>query len=735
MARHPLDPILRPRSVAIVGASSDPRKRGFQVVRALGESGFRGAVYPVNPRGGEIAGLPVYPSVAELPEAPDLALVATPAATVPDVLRECGARGIWGAVILAVGFRESGADGAALEQDVAAAAREAGIRVIGPNTSGILNLPHGLNLIGARGVRPGTLSFLVQSGNIALALMTEATGRSAAGVSICVGVGNETDVGFHELLDYLGEDEGTRTVIVYAEGMRDARAFLETAARVVRTTPVVLLKGGRSGAGSAAARSHTGSVSGEYGTFQAGLRQAGVIEVRRTDELFHVGETLAAQPPVEPSRGIAILSDGGGQATLAADTLSEAGIPLAELEQSTRDRLRELLGRAAAVGNPVDLAGRADADPEAFGQALETLSVDAAVGGVLVVGLFGGYGIRFSADLEEAEIRAAGAMAEVMRDAGKALVVHSMFAPTRSAPLVRLTGDGVPVVESLEVACQCVAACVFRGRFLARPERAARAAAAGDMELPRDEQVQDDAVRAWLRVALSHDRTFLTEPEGRVLLGHFGVPVPEEHVCASAAEAAEAARLLGGRVALKVVSRHIPHKTEADGVILDVEGPDAAAGAFTELVRRAARFLEGKDGHDDAISALVDPMLPRPLSELLVGVRRDPHLGPVLTVGAGGVAVEVLKDVSHRVLPIDRDDALEMLSELRTAPLLMGVRGRPAGDLEGIMTTILAAARCLEETPEVDELEVNPLFVYPDRVVAVDARVFLRGGGEREAGS
>lgn len=312
-APHPLDPIFLPRSVVVVGASADPRKRGFQVLRALEDAGFGGDVHAVNPKGGEILGRPVHPSLDDVLGAPDLALVCTPAPTVPDVVEACGRKGIRAAVVLAVGFGESGAKGQSLGDRLLEVARAYGIRVVGPNTSGILNLPLGLNLIGARDVRAGTLSLLVQSGNMALALMNEVTGRSREGIAVCVGVGNELDVTFHEYLDFLGHHAGTRAVVAYVEGFRDARSFLQVAARVARTKPVLVIKGGRSDAGQAAARSHTGAVAGEYDRLRAGLRQAGVVEVTRTDELLHLAETLATQPPMAPRSGVAILSDGGGR--------------------------------------------------------------------------------------------------------------------------------------------------------------------------------------------------------------------------------------------------------------------------------------------------------------------------------------------------------------------------------------------------------------------------------------
>ena len=722
---HVLDAVLLPRSVAVIGASTDPRKRGYQVLRALRDSGYAGPVYPVNPKGGEIQGFTVHASVDAIPDTPDLALICTPAATVPDAVAACGRKGIRGAVVLAVGFRESGDDGADLERRLLEAAREHGVRVVGPNTSGILNLPLGLNLIGARGVRAGTLSLLVQSGNMALALMNEVTARSSEGIAVCVGVGNQLDLGFNEYLDFLGRHEGTRAIVCYVEGFRDARAFLQVASRVSREKPVLVLKGARSAVGQAAARSHTGSVAGEYDRLRAGLEQAGVVELTRTDELLHVAETLATQPAVRGGAGIAILSDGGGQGTLAADTLSDMGVPLARISQPTRDALRGLLGRAASVSNPVDLAGASDADPEVFGRALEVLAADEGVGGVLLVGLFGGYGIRFAEELGVAEERAAVAMADVMRREGKPLVVHTMYATHRSPPLLLLGKGEVPVVESLEVACRCIAETWRRGRTLQAPPWSGARGPAGGLESAAGPSAAAPWGHGAVRRARSEGRTTLTEAEARELLEASGMPFPPAHVCATPEEAVAAVERLGGTVAMKVLSPRIPHKTDAGGVALGVATPQEAAEAFLGIQERTTRYLEDRGLPPGIDGVLVTPMVAPPLAELLLGARRDADLGPVLTVGAGGIWVEVLRDVAHRVLPVEDAEIRAALGGLRTYGLLAGARGRPPADLDAVVAAAQAVARCIMENPDVAEVEVNPLFAYADGAVAVDARIFL----------
>jgi acetyltransferase len=740
--RHPLDPVLRPRSVAIIGASMDARKRGHQAVRALLDDGYRGRILPVHPSGGELLGLPVLRGPADADSAPDLLLVCTPAATVPRVLEEWSAAGARGAVVLASGFRESGESGATLEREVSAICERTGIRVVGPNTSGILNVPIGLNLIGVRGVRAGPLALLVQSGNMTLQLLTEAERRTSLGFTFCIGVGNNLDISFWEYLDFLDGDEETRAILVHIEGFRkNGRRFLERARLAAARKPIVVLKAARTSSGGESARSHTGAIAGSYDALRAGLHQAGVLEVRRSDELLHVGETLATQRPVRGERGIALLSDGGGHATLAVDALHDHGFDVVRLSEQTRERLRAQLGPTAAVTNPIDLAGAADRDPLAFARALEILAGDPAVGGVLVVGLFGGYAIRFASSLLDAETEAASAMAAIAHQHGLALVVHSLYAPFRSAPLRRLTAEGIPVIESLDVACTCIAVARERGQLRDRLDDVPNAWAPGFV-VPSARTASPASSRrriaaAIVAGALAEGRTSLLEPEARDILGAYGAPIVNAKFCRDANEAAHAASDIAGGVAVRIVSPSAPHKTEAGGVRLGVVGRAAAAAAHDVVVERVRQYAERNGLPDDIRGVIVSPMLEKPIVELLVGAVRDPLFGPILTIGAGGTAVEVIHDVSLRVLPIARDVVIEMLNALRIAPMLHGLRGKAGIDFESVVDAALAVAQAVLENEAIAEIEINPLFAYADNAVAADARAFLcavpepTSGGER----
>ena len=709
--------IFEPRSIAVVGASANPTKRGHQILRALDESGYAGKVYAVNRGGGSILGRPAYTSVAELPEAADLAVFCTPAAAAPGLVRACGERGIAGAVVLAVGFGESGEDGARLEERLRQAGRECGVRIVGPNTSGLLNLPRGVNLIGARGVRPGGIALLVQSGNIALDLMTRVTERSGMGISICCGLGNEADVGFGEVLEHLGDHDETRVVVAHIEGCRDARALLRAASAVTRRKPVVVIKSGRTAAGANAALSHTGAIAGPYDRLSAGLAQAGVVEVRRTDELLSVAEALASQPSGPAGTGVTILSDGGGQSTLAVDALHEMGVRLAELAPETSAGLRRLLGPAAAVRTPVDVAGAADADPGAFARALEVVAADPGVGVVLLVGLFGGYAIRFSAGLAEVEGEAARAMTATMHGLGKGLVVHSQYASHESAALDAFREAHVPVIGSLDVACRAVAEVQRRGVRLAR--------AAQWRPAPYESSRITASRHHVISGARAEGRVVLDEMEARALLGETGLVFERAEVVHSVEGAAAVAAKAGCAVAIKLLSKQITHKSDAGGVVLDVVGEAEARAAFESIAGNAAAYVRAHGLPEEECAVIVSPMLEPPVAELLVGACRDPQLGPVLTIGAGGIWVEVLRDVAHRVLPVDGREVEAALGELKVSAMLAGARGGRVGRVGPVVKAAMAVAECVMRWPDVVEVEVNPLFVYEDRVVPVDGRVVL----------
>ena len=704
MSRSAAASILDPRSIAIVGASNDPTKRGHQTLRRLLADGFPHPIYPVNPSEREVLGMAAYPSLSAIGEPVDLAFIVTPAKLAPEIVAEAGQLGIPAAVVIAVGFGEVGPEGKRLEEKLVRAARDNGVALLGPNTNGVFNVPARLNLLGTSDVPSGRLSLLCQSGNVGLAIVSQVKHETAMGFCVYAGIGNEAGLRFDQLLDELDGDEYTDVVVVYAEGFRDGRAFLRSASRVTRETPVVLYKAGRSEIAQRSASSHTGAVAGPHEVATAALRQAGVVVVDRSDELVPVADTLLQQPPLSGAGRIAVLADGGGHATIAADALDDQGLELSELSEQTRNKLKRFLPVAASTTNPVDVAGATDGDPSIFDRCMKVLVDDPGVDGVLCVGLLGGYGIRFSGDLSTAEERTVVRMATLARDRGKPLVVQSSYAYEHPHAHDLMRAANVPVMSSVDLAARCVSALRERGRYLAEVD------AHPSFEVaPRLESSEGSRV--------------LTEPEGRDLLAAAGVPLGPWRLSKDATEAAAAVEAFAAPVAMKIVSQDVVHKSDVGGVVLDVETPEGAEQAFATIVDRVHQ--REPDARIDGV--LVVPMAPAGV-ELIVGATADPAFGPVLTVGAGGTDVELHRDLAFRALPIGRGEARRMLEGLAIAPKLQGFRGSKPVDHEVLVDLLVAVSRFVSESPEVLELDLNPVIAHPGGADLVDVRVVVAAG-------
>ncbi len=449
-----LERILKAQSVAIIGASKNETKRGFQTIRTLLDEKYAGNIYPVNPKESQILGFKCYKKMSDIKEPVDVALVATPARSLPAVLEDCGKNGVKGAVVLAAGFGETGAEGRKLEDEMVAVARKHNIRLIGPNTSGMLNMNDNLNLVGLRDAPRGDIALLTQSGNMALTLITEAKIKSRKGFSYYVGVGNEADLKFHEYLEFFRKDPATNAVLMYVEGMRNGREFLQQAQKTTLEKPIVLLKSGRSSTGKRSAGSHTGALAGISEVAKGAFQRAGIIVIENSDELFPVAETLSSLPPIKKN-SVAILADGGGHATIAADLLTDLGVDIPELNVKTQNRLKEILPAAASVPNPIDVAGGTDADPSVFADCAEIILKDPNVGGLLIVGLFGGYGIRFAESLSLMEEDAAHRMGKMVKKGNKPIVLHSLYNSEKPHALEMLRYYNIPVFESLDIASKC----------------------------------------------------------------------------------------------------------------------------------------------------------------------------------------------------------------------------------------------------------------------------------------
>lgn len=708
-----LEKVLNAESVAVVGASKNETKRGYQTIRTLLEEKYEGDIYPVNPKETSILGFKCHSKVSAIEGFVDLALIATPARTLPAVLEDCGKKGVQGAVILAGGFGETGPDGRKLENEVVDIAGKYGIRLIGPNTSGMMNLKAGLNLVGMRDAPKGDIALLSQSGNMALTLITEARLKSKKGFSYYVGVGNEADIKFHEYLEFFRQDPQTSVILMYVEGMRQGRKFLEQAYKTTVEKPVVLLKSGRSATGKRSAGSHTGALAGMSAVADGAFKRAGIITVEKSDQLFPAAEALSNLPPIKNNK-VAILADGGGHATIAADLLTDLGVEIPELGEKTQERLRELLPAAASVPNPVDVAGGTDSDPSIFADCARVILKDPNVGGLLIVGLFGGYGIRFAESLSLMEEDAAHRMGKMVKKSQKPIVVHSLFSSAQPHSLDLLRYYQIPVYDSLDVATKCIGVLSEYGQYLGGYH------AKFSFNIEAGKKAQPE-VQALIDNARQEKRRALLENEAKQILTAHGADITDQLLAETAAEAMQAAKAIKGPVAMKIVSPDILHKSDAGGVKLSLKGDAKIEKAFNAIMRNAKRY----NAKADIRGVLVTPMLKEGM-EIIIGTKIDDQFGPVIMFGIGGVLVEVLKDVVFRVLPISRLSARHMVDEIRSTKLLDGFRGERPSDRKAVVNLLLTVSEIIEAYPEIEELDLNPVLVHEKGLSIADARVILK---------
>jgi len=708
-----LEQILKAESVAIVGASKNETKRGYQTIRTLLEEKYDGKIYPVNPKEKSILGIKCYQSVSAIEEPVDVALVATPARTLPAVLEDCGQNGVKGAVVLAGGFGEMGPDGRKLENEMIAVAKKHNIRLIGPNTSGMLNLHANLNLVGLRDTPKGDIALLTQSGNMALTLITEAKIKSRKGFSYYVGVGNEADIKFHEYLEFFKHDPDTKAILMYVEGLRDGREFLQQAQKTTLEKPIILLKSGRSSTGKKSAGSHTGALAGISEVARVAFRRAGIIVIENSDELFPVAETLSSLPPIKNNK-VAILADGGGHATIAADLLTDLGVKIPELSAKTQAGLRKILPEAASVPNPVDVAGGTDADPSVFADCASVILKDANVGGLLIVGLFGGYGIRFAESLSMMEEDAAHRMGKMVKKRHKPIVLHSLYTSEKPHALELLRYYDIPVFDSLDVACKCTSVLAEYGEYLTSYH------SKNKFEMNWGAKARPEGQKI-IATARRETRRALLENEAKQLFAVHGAPVTKDLLAATADEAVDMAKKIGQEVVLKIVSPDILHKSDAGGVKIKLRTGKQIRNGFGEIMKNARQF----DPKADIRGVLVSPMAAQGV-EVIIGTKYDDQFGPVIMYGLGGIMVEILKDVSFRVLPITPTDARKMIEQTKSYPILNGARGKPPLDKQALRKLLMLCSELVEAYPEILEMDLNPVIVYEKGLSIVDARVILK---------
>jgi acetyltransferase len=694
VSRPGLAPFFEARAVAVIGASANVSKVGGSVLANLRAGGFPGRLVAINTARPIVQGLPAVPSILDVTEPIDLAVIAVPAPAVLDTLKQCVTKGVPAAVVISAGFREAGEEGRAREAELRAWLRQAPLRLIGPNCLGWIRPGRRLNLTFAPGMpAAGTLGFFSHSGALGTAIL-DWSREHRLGFSLLASLGNQADVDETDLLGALADDADTRVILGYLEGVADGRAFFAALSAAAARKPCVLMKAGRSLEGARAVSSHTGALAGSDRAFDAAVRQAGALRVTTLEEMFDVARALVAGR-TPPGRRVILLTNGGGLGILATDAAHDAALAVTPLPEPTRARLSAVLPPHAATANPVDLIG--DATPSRYGDALHALAGESAS---LVVML-----------APQAATDAAGVARAVLgatRD-WPAPVLGVFAGGARVHPGITVLEDaGVPCYPFPERAVRALAHTVALAEHRRRPAAAPARSV--------------DRARLSAAVAGARAAGTLGILEGAPLLEAYGIDVVPVRLARTPAEAAEVARALGTPVAIKIVSPDITHKTDVGGVALDLAaaGVEAASGSMLARVGRA-RPGARLDG------ILVQAMAGGSVAELLLGMVRDPQFGPLVMVGFGGIFVELLGDIATRLAPVDPAEARAMLGELRMAPALGGFRGRPAADLDALAETVSRFSRLVSDVPGLLELEINPLLATPLGARALDVRGRISG--------
>lgn len=699
-----LAPFFTPHGVAVIGASRDPSKLSYGVMRNLTDPlhAYPGPVYPVNPKADEILGLRCYPDISAVPDPVDLAIIVIPAPLVPPAIEACGKRGVEAAVVITGGFREIGGQGTVLEEEIVTIARRYGLRIMGPNCIGVIDTHLPLDTTFVHGVPPrGDIAFFSQSGALCGSIIDWTIGRGI-GFSRLLSVGNEADVNETDMLPFLAEDKVSRVITLYLEDIKGGPGFVDALRQAASRKPVLALKAGRTASGQTATASHTGALAGVHAAFRAACKQTGVIEVERGEELFNGALALSYQP-VPAGNRLALVTNAGGPAALAADALDAYGIRLARTSPEVQATLRTFLPSNAQVAGPVDMLGNTDAD--GYEKALAAVFADPSNDAILA--LLVPHLLVNAAGVVEAMARTSHAA-----NPRKPIVACLMGDASLEEAYKAAHANKIPAYVFPEDAVAAFSILQRRAKWLAQPHDVATAPAGCNTKL---------ATRHLAR-AQKDGQSALDTAASRPILEAYGIPTPPDALATSGEQAARAAQRIGFPVALKLVSPDILHKTDVGGVILSVMDAQAARAGYDTIMARA------RAAHPNAAirGVQVQPMI-QGGQEVIVGITRDATFGPLVMFGLGGVYVEALADVSFRLAPLTPADAEEMIDEVRSARLLAGLRGAPPADRAALVDAIVRMGQLAADCPQIKELDVNPLIVRPagQGALAVDARIIL----------
>ena len=703
MSIYNLDRLFQPRSVAVVGASDREGSVGAAVMRNLVGGGYRGGIHPINPNRRQVCGQPTFSSLSEISDPVDLVVIAVPIASVAAVIADCAKTGVGGAVIISAGGKETGARGSEVERTISAAAKGGGVRIVGPNCLGIVNSRLNLNAsFAVQMPTSGGMAFISQSGAVCTAIMDMSV-REKIGFSYIVSLGSMLDVGFGDTIDYLGNDPRVSSIVMYMESLTRHRNFMSAARAVARIKPIVVLKAGRTRTGTAAAASHTGAMAGEDAVYDAAFKRAGIVRVRTFEELFDCAEVLSKQPRMT-GKGLAVVTNAGGAGVMAADALADYGLESVSLSADTLTKLDAVLPAHWSRSNPVDMLG--DASVEKYRQVVDICTASPGINGLLIM-------LVPQAMIDPTEV--AITLTERIKSAPFPVITSWIGGPHVDDGRSVFNSNGIPTLDT--------------------PERAIRAFSnlwnySNNIELlqqipsrlPRRIDFDRQRAHTLIRQGMDRKEKVLTEVESKSLLNTYGIPTNPTEPAFSAKEAARKASQIGYPVVLKIYSRTITHKTEFGGVILGLQDEEQVCKAYDQIVQRA--MSHGTNGAAPGVT--IQPMLPSPTAELILGVKQDRDFGPVILFGIGGIMTEVIQDRAIALPPLNRLLARRLMEGTKVFRLLKGYRNQPAANLEKLEEILIRLAQLVTDFAEIDELDINPLFTAGDSFTAVDARVILK---------
>ena len=702
MGLYNLDKIFSPKSIAIIGASEKPKTVGEAIIRNLAQGGSSADLFPVNRNYREIHGIEAFQSLADIKQDVDLAVIATPIATVPGIVEECVKKGVGGAIVISAGGKEIGAKGREIENEILKIAYEGGLRIIGPNCLGVLLPGKKINASFASDMpRAGNLAFVSQSGAICTAILDLAF-KEQIGFSHFVSIGSMLDVDFGDMIDYLGNDPQAGSILLYIENLTNFRKFMSAARAVSRIKPIVVLKSGRSAAGAKAAASHTGAMAGEDAVYDAAFKRTGVVRVDTIQDLFDCAELMAKQPRPTGSR-LAIITNGGGPGVMAVDALAHYGVDPAPLDDDIMAKLNDVLPAFWSRNNPIDILG--DASPERFAKTIDICIESNKFDGLLI--------ILAPQALSKPE-NVAQKVTEMMKHRNFPVFAVWIGGRDMARGIEILNSAGVPTYETPERAIHA---------FLYMYDYSQNLNLLNEIppKLPRDLTFDRSAAETKIQEGLKNQNQFLEETQSKEILAAYGFPVNETKIAGDREEAVSIADQIGYPVVLKILSPDITHKTDAQGVQLDLMNAEHVRKAFDKIMEGAGNYKA--DARINGVT--VQAMISRPDMELLVGAKKDVNFGPVVLFGMGGIYTEIFKDRAIGLPPMNRLIVQRLLEQTRVYKILKGYRGRPGVNMEQLEELILRLSQLMVDFPEIKELDMNPVIVKNSDLFAIDARILL----------